>query len=493
MTTATGRRLFRQIVAIIAALLATIAQQGQTRGDAWASILTQGAEAANVAACVPSPRQLAYQEKQLGAFVHFGLPTYAVSGAEYNAVFPFNPGSVPDPSRFNPENLDAEQWVLAAKSFGAKHLVFPAKHHDGFCLWPTKTTDYSVRSTPWKNGKGDIVREVADACKKHGLALGIYCSPADKHQGCWVDPTRKFALVGDREAYFRVYQEQLRELLTGYGEMVMVWFDNHCDPFSRDTTDPATGERIGHGRYDEAIVSLVRSLQPNAVLLRYRSALSDLRGVGNEDGLSPYPIWNVIRKGEGAKYPELLAPEAEGWYFCETDIPTRPAWIWRPNTDDKLHSVDRLMKAYTDSIGHGANILINLTPDPRGLIPDAEEQRLADFGTEARRRFGTPTARTDSGKGWTTPGVLELGLNCEATIAYIVLEEDLAQGQHVLQYAIDANVNNQWTRIGQGESIGRKRIHHMEPPVATKQLRLCVLKADAIPAIREMAVMELKP
>lgn len=460
--------------------------------EAWAPMLVVPQSCS--APCIPSPRQLAYQEKQLGAFVHFGLPTYAVSDAEYQTVFPFNPGAVPDPSRFNPEKLDAEQWVLAAKSFGAKHLVFPAKHHDGFCLWPTKTTDYSVRKSPWKNGQGDVVRAVADACKKHGIAMGIYCSPADRHQGCFVNPTQKYALVGDRDAYFRVYQEQLRELLTGYGEMVMVWFDNHCDPFSRDTTDPTTGERIGHGKYDQAIVSLVRSLQPSAVVLRYRSALSDLRAVGNEDGSSPYPIWNVVRKGEGANYPELLSAEAEGWYLCETDIPTRPDWIWRPNTDDKLHSVDRLLKAYTDSIGHGANILVNITPDPRGLVPEAEVQRLADFGAEWRRRFDSPIARTDSTKGWTSPGVLELDLRRRARVAYVVLEEDIARGQHVLEYAIDAKVDGQWKPVTQGQSIGRKRIESFVPPIAdAEQIRLRVLRADAIPTIQTMAVMEAQP
>jgi alpha-L-fucosidase len=325
------------------------------------------------------------------------------------------------------------------------------------------------------------------------MPMGIYCSPADKHQGCFVDPTRKFILVGDREAYFRLYQQQLRELLTGYGEMVMVWFDNYCDPFSYDTTDPATGQRIGHGEYDQALVSLVRALQPNAVVLRYRSPLSDLRAVGNEDGTSPYPIWDFLRKGEGVKHPELLSAEAEGWYFCESDIPTRPLWIWRPNTDDRLHSVERLVKAYTDSIGHGANILINLTPDPRGLIPDAEVQRLAEFGAALNRRFGSPIARTDSAKGWPIVGILELDLGRTAKVGHVVLEEDLARGQHVLQYAVDAKAGDQWKEVADGQSIGRKRIHRIEPPVAATALRLRVLKADAIPTIRLLSALEASP
>ena len=362
------------VLAVLAMVLAT--EMPRARADGWASIVTP--PPTGQATCVPSPRQLAYQEKQLGAFVHFGLPTYAVDDAEYAAVFPWNPDNVPDVSRFNPTQLDAEQWVLAAKSFGAKHVVFPAKHHDGFCLWPTKTSDYSVRSTPWKNGKGDIVREVADACKKHGLGFGVYCSPADKHYGCYssrptfADPPTH-VVVGDRDAYFAYYKEQLTELLTNYGDVVMVWFDCYGDPFDAKVTDKKTGRVIGERKYDEAIMSLIRSLQPGAVVLRYWTVQSDLRPVGGEDGTAPYPVWNVVRKGGVGAYDKTLSgtlpPEAEGWYFCESDLPTRPQWIWRPNSDGQLLSVDRLLAAYYHSIGRGSNILINLTPDPRVWFP----------------------------------------------------------------------------------------------------------------------------
>lgn len=468
--------------------------------EAWAPMLVAPQPCS--APCIPSPRQLAYQERQLGAFVHFGLPTYAVSDEEYAAVFPWNPQPLPDVSRFNPSELDAEQWVLAVKSFGAKHLVFPAKHHDGFCLWPTKTTDYSVRSTPWKNGQGDIVCEVADACKKHGIAFGIYCSPADKHYGCYsTQPTFTYppthVVVGDRDAYFSYYKEQLRELLTNYGDVVMVWFDCWGDPFDANVTDKTSGKVIGEKKYDREIISLIRSLQPGAVVLRYWIALSDLRPVGGEDGTAPYPVWNVVRKGGVPAYDRTLSgtlpPEAEGWYFCESDLPTRPKWIWRPNSDDQLLSVDRLLNAYYNSIGRGSNILINATPDTRGLIPEAEVQRLAEFGAALQRRFGTPIARTDSNKGWTAPGVLELDLGRKANVAHIVLEEDIAKGQHVLQYAIDAKVGDGWKQVAQGESISRKRIERLEPPIATDRLRLRILKADAIPTIREMAAMEFNP
>ncbi|NLE38277.1 MAG: alpha-L-fucosidase, partial [Pirellulaceae bacterium] len=356
------------VVPLVASVILAVCGVSAAKDGDWSSIVTPPPEGEKT--CLPSARQLAYQEKQLGAFCHFGLPTYAISDAEYAAVFPWNPGNVPDVNRFNPTELDAEQWVLAAKSFGARHFVFPAKHHDGFCLWPTKTTDYSVRSTPWKNGRGDIVREVADACRKHGLAFGVYCSPADKHYGCYstkpsYTKTPDRFIVGDRDAYWKYYKEQLTELLTNYGEVVMVWFDNYGDPFGFDVADAKTNQILGAGRYDDELVGLVRRLQPGAVMLRDKTAKSDVRAVGGEDGTSPYPIWNVVRKGGVGPYDATLSgtlpPAAEGWYLCESDIPTRPQWIWRPNSDAQLASVERLMQAHDTSIGRGANILINLT------------------------------------------------------------------------------------------------------------------------------------
>ena len=455
----------------------------------WASILTAPAEdksSWDPGRFLPSPRQLAYQENQLGAFVHFGLATFAATDAEYEAALhPANTPVIADPSRFNPAQLDAEQWVRAAKSMGARHLVFTAKHHDGFCLWPTKTTDHSVRNSPWKAGHGDVVREVAEACRKQGLPLGIYCSPADMRQACWAKPGDNYALVGNRDAYLRVYLEQLTELLTNYGEVVVVWIDTYCDPFCERVTD-GKGNRIDSRPYEDAVVSLVRRLQPKAVVLHWGTARTDVRAVGNEDGTAPYPVWNVARKGQASNLPELAA-EAEGWYLHECDIPTRPKWHWRPNSDGQLASVDRLMKAHDQSIGVGANILINMTPDARGLIPDAEMKRIAQFGATIRAESGPPLARTDTGKGWSVPGILELPLGHKASIERIVIEENIAFGQHVLQYVVEAKTDGQWKSVAQGESIGRKRIHRIDPAVAGEAIRLRVVKADAVPVIRELA------
>lgn len=456
----------------------------------WESILARlpGADRSESTADIPeyaspTPRQLRYQENQLGAFCHFGLPTYAKNEAEYRSVYPLAPG-MPDASRFNPTELDAEQWVLAAKAFGAKHFVFPCKHHDGFCLWPTKTTDFCVRNTPWKDGRGDVVREVAEACRKHAMPFGIYCSPADKEAGCFSTWERR--LVGDRDAYFRRYTEQLRELLTDYGDVVVVWMDNCLDPFGGDVVDPKTGKGIG-GEHDRAIHALIRSLQPGAVIMHPMCVRSEVFHPGNEQGTAPYPLWNVVRPGQ-VREESWMLPETEGWLLAEANIHPRPAWIWTPDTDDEILSVEQLMEAYYTSIGRGANLLVNLTPDPRGLIPEAEFRRMTDFGDEIRRRFGKPIAVTGSRQGWLRPGVLELDLGRAMPIGHIVLEEAIAYGQHVLAYEIDGLADDKWTTVAKGESIGRKRIERFSSPVVAKRVRLRICKAGAVPVIRRLEV-----
>ncbi|MBN2291296.1 MAG: alpha-L-fucosidase [Pirellulales bacterium] len=335
----------------------------------------------------PSVRQLRLQNWQLGAFLHFGLPTWAKTPEEYQAVYPLAPG-MPDASRFDPKQLDAEQWVLTAKSFGAEYFIFTTKHHDGFCLWPTKTTEYCMRNVPWKNGEGDVVAEVARACRKHNMPLGLYCSPADKNAGCY--STWKRELVGDRDAYFLRFKQQLRELLTNYGEVVVVWLDNCLDPFGGDVVDPKTGRKDGSA-HDRDIHALIHSLQPDAVITHPFCIRSEVLHPGNEKGHAPYPLWNVVRRGRLRKESWML-PESEGWLPAESNIHPRLKWIWTPGSDNKILGVEQLMRAYYTSIGHGSNLLVNLTPDTRGLIPDAEVKRMRNFGAEIKRRLDKPNA-----------------------------------------------------------------------------------------------------
>lgn len=437
-----------------------------------AGTTTKATDAAVSVRRVPTPQQLAYQNDQLGAFVHFGPATYINSDML----------STPDPSVFNPVNLDAEQWVLAAKSFGAKHIVLTSKHHNGFCLWPTKTTNYSVKSSPWKNGKGDVVREFAEACRKHGMKLGLYVSGGDKHFGCHStpDPMGERKIIGNRNAYFLIFMEQLKELLTNYGEISVVWFDGAYDPFGWDVMD-ASGRRLGTAHGD-AIAAFVHALQPNAVI--FGGTQPDVRWSGSEQGWAPYPLWNVVEPGEGTK--QWVSPTNAGWILAEANIHTRDTWFWSPNSDHTLRSVDYLMQAYYNSIGRGGNLLVNLTPDTTGRIPEAEVKRLKEFGDALKRHFGKPLATTDSLGGWTEPGVLVLKLLQVSRVDHVVLEEDIARGQHVRAYAIDALVDGQWRQIAAGESIGRRRIEKLNP-VMTQQLRLRITQSEGLPAIRAMS------
>ena len=436
------------------------------------------------ATIVPSQRQLGYQMNQLGAFIHFGLATF--SGGDYFIA--------PDPNIFNPTSLDAEQWVLTAKSFGAKHVMFAAKHHSGFCLWPTETTDYSVKSSPWKNGNGDVVREVADACRKHGLELGLYCSPADIYYGCYEFQGR---IMGDPEEYLIYFMRQIHELMTNYGPVTAVWLDGWGDPFYWWHLNPKTGEPLGDS-LGNAIASLIRCLQPNANI--FFGSQPDVRFAGSEEGRSPYPLWNTIRQAEEPIWINPNCPD--GWFIPEVTMPTRiivtqssttifdknmAGWFWVPNSDENLATIDRLMRAYYESIGYGANMLLNLTPDITGKVPEAEIKLVKEFGAEVRRRFSQPIARTDSSKGWGDKNTLELNLGKTWKIDHVTLEEDIAKGQNIKAYAIDARVNGTWKAvIPEGLSIGRKRINRFRPVVADKiRLRLSATVGDT--HILEMA------
>lgn len=416
---------------------------------------------------VPTPGQLRYQANQYGAFLHYG-PAVFMDG-DWKAT--------PEPNVFNPTQLDAEQWVRVAKSFDAKHLVFSTKHHNGFCLWPTETTDYSVRSSPWKSGQGDVVREVADACKKHGIGLGLYFSGHDRHFPCHIIDKEAEA---NREAYWPVYCQQLEELLTNYGDIVCLWLDAYGDPFDwqSQAKNPKTGRLYG-----DEIVDLVKAKQPNTVIcygtkpeLRYCCPAQPI-----EDGLAPYPLWNVIRKGEPVRW--LIAPSAQGWIIPET-YNCRGTFAWVPVTPE------RLLEEYYQSVGYGANFLQALVPDKRGLIDDAQAKVVADFGAEVRRRFGSPIAKTDSVKGWTEPGILQINFDGAKDITHVVLEEEIAKGQHVLKYALDVWADGDWKTVAEGESIGRKRIERFEPSIAADKVRFRVLQANAIPSISAMTVFD---
>jgi alpha-L-fucosidase len=295
--------------------------------------------AQNFADVKPSPQQLAWQDLEIGAIIHFGPNTFM--DREWG-------DGTADPSVFNPTHVDPEQWMRAAKAAGITYVVFVAKHHDGFCLWPTAQSQYGVKFSPWEAGKGDLVRDVATAARKFGLKFGIYLSPWDRHE-----PKYK-----DSAAYDGYYLALLNELVTRYGELVEFWLDGAG----------SAGQVYDFDRY----VDNLRVYQPNTMIFADAALLKygDIRWVGNEDGNAPEENWNVLDLRGYLRY----RPD-------EADTPLRKGhWFWHPNDETSLKSVSELLDTYDRSVGRGAQLMIGLAPDNRGLLPDADVSRLKEFG-----------------------------------------------------------------------------------------------------------------
>lgn len=371
------------------------------------------AGAQNFADLRPSPQQLAWQELEIGVLIHFGPNTFMdVEWGDGTA----------DPSVFDPKQLDADQWVRAAKAAGARYLILVAKHHDGFCLWPSRHTDYSVRRSPWKEGKGDVVREVEQACRRHGLGFGIYLSPWDRH-----DPR-----YADNKKYDDYYVAQLTELATQYGPLVEFWLDGAG----------SEGHVYDFVRY----VRTMRTYQPNALLFASVDFMpyGDIRWVGNEDGFAQEENWNVIDS-----YGLLR------WRPAEADTPLRHGhWFWHPNAEHRLKSLEALMDTYHKTVGRGAQLVLGLAPDRRGLLPEVDVKRLEEFGAELRRIYGQPIAIGPHTLLQIPPG---------KRVDRVVLAEDLTHGQMVRRFRVEARVGTAWKEVARGTTIGNKRILIFDP------------------------------
>lgn len=419
----------------------------------------------------PTMQQLAYQQDQIGAFVHFGPATFNKS--EFLLV--------PAADLFNPTKLDAEQWVKTASLFGAKHLVLTAKHHNGYCLWPTGTTDYSIKQSPWKNGKGDVVGEFVKACRKYNMKIGLYVSAGDKHFGCTStpDPQGKRKLVGDIDKYFPVFMEQLRELLTGYGEIDYLWFDGAYDPFGWDVMDPKTMKPLGTA-YGDAVRAMVKHIQPDAIVMG--GTKPDIRWSGSEQGWAAYPLWNVVKPGEGLAH--WVGPHSAGWLPAEACINTRDTWFWAPNTDKTIRNIDFMTKVYFESIGRGANLLINMTPDTSGIIPPFEVNSLHELGKKVTSLYSVPLGVSDQKQ---TRDTINLQLSAKGKIELIEIEEEISNGQHIRQYKVEASLAGLWRMVASGSSIGRKRLERIDP-VETSNLRLILTGEAEKMGVKKFAV-----
>lgn len=397
---------------------------------------------------IPTEQQLNWQRGELTAFLHFGMNTF--TGREWG-------DGTENPEWFNPTNLDCEQWVLALKDGGFKYAILTAKHHDGFCLWQTKTTEHSVKNSPWRDGKGDLVREFSEACKKHGLKFGVYLSPWDRNAECY----------GDSPAYNKFFIDQLTELLTNYGEVYEVWFDGAC----------AEGPNGKRQVYDwQAYLETIHKLQPNAV-----SAImgDDVRWVGNEGGLGRDTEWsatvytpdshpNAAQNGElginaMSKYlgsRELVAKaRMMYWYPSEVDVSIRPGWFYHPEEDGRVRSVANLVDIYYQSVGCNSVLLLNIPPDKRGLLHEVDVKNLKEFGEYIEKSFAD-NAVVNGDKLWrAAEGKSNIyKVKRGAVVNTLLLQEDIAKGQRVEKFLVEGYINGSWQHITEGTTIGYKRL-----------------------------------
>jgi alpha-L-fucosidase len=399
----------------------------------------------------PSPQQAVWQDLEIGALIHFGPNTFM--DREWG-------DGTADPKMFNPAQLNADQWVTAAKAGGARYLVMVAKHHDGFCLWPSRHTDYGVKSSPWREGKGDLVREVADACRKHGLKFGVYLSPWDRHE-----PSYK-----DNKAYDRYYEAQVLELAMGYGELVEFWLDG------------AGSE--GHVYDFESYAGTLRTFQPNTLFFAGVGFLpwADIRWVGNEDGSAFEDNWNVIDLRSHLR-----------WRPAEADTPLREGhWFWHPNDEKSLKPLGKLLDVYHKSVGRGAQLVLGLAPDKRGLMPEVDVARLSEFGAAIRGIYSTDLARGRT--VWTPPSdthtvTAEVDFRVPVTFDRTVLAEWIHLGQHVHRYDIQAWDGSRWNTVHEATTIGHKKIDIFPRTTATR-MRVRILQASDTPRIRVFQVFD---
>ena len=430
----------------------------------------------NMSITKPTETHIKWANCEVGGLIHFDIQVFE---PEYE--WRRDMGYVPPIEKFNPIKLDTDQWVKAAKAAGMTYLVLVAKHCSGFSLWPTKAHDYSVKNSPWKDGKGDIVGDFIASCKKYGIKPGIYCS-SSANAYCQVD-NPGVVLSGDLEEqkkYNEVVMTQLTELWTNYGELFEIWFDGGCLPVEKGGPD---------------IEGLLKKLQPNAAVFQGPVGTKTLlRWVGNERGVAPYNCWSTISTEGGDDYDGTCEienasgdPLGDIWCPAECDVPARThaafggGWFWKADEDKEVLSAETLLDLYYESVGRNSNILIGMVIDDKGLVPEAEIREFIRFGELIKEKFSHKLVET-SVEG------TELELDTDnITINNIVIMEEISQGQRVLEFSVKALIDNKWQEIANGNSIGHKRIIKCDNLVCNK-LKLEIHNQKATPIIKSFAV-----
>lgn len=454
---------------------------------------------------VPSTAQLRWQQLELTVFFHYGVNTF--TGKEWGT-------GKEDPKIFNPSALDARQWVRIAKDAGIKQVILTAKHHDGFCLWPTKTTNHSVASSYWKNGKGDLVKEVSKACKEYKIGFGIYLSPWDMNS----------LHYGNNEKYNEFFMNQLTELLTNYGKVDEVWFDG------------AKGEGVKQEYYFEKWYQHIRELQPQAVIAIMGP---DVRWVGTETGYGRETEWSVVplnnlnqatvaagsqkdiafkpqgdmRGDDLGSREKIMKAKGLVWYPAETDVSIRPGWFYHEAEDSKVKSPEKLLDIYFNSVGRNGVLLLNIPPDKRGLIHASDSAALKQWKQLRNDIFKTNFARgakiksanvinakkildgnnsthfTTKGKDTTT--IIELQLKSLSSFNILQLQENVRMGQRVERFEFDYWDGTEWKIAAKGTTIGYKRLLRFSK-VTTNKVRLRILSSRLSPCLAELGIYYLK-
>ena len=439
---------------------------------------------------VPEPKQVEWQQMETYAFIHFGLNTFNDREWGYGDT---------DPKTFNPTNLDCEQWVQTLVKAGMKGVILTAKHHDGFCLWPFEGTDYSVKNSPWKNGQGNVVKELSEACKKYGLKFAVYLSPWDRHQANYGTPE-----------YLPYFYAQLHDLLTNYGPVFEVWFDgaNGGDGWYGGAKDIRTIDRKNYYNYPR-IYEMLDSIQPQAII--FSDGGPGCRWVGNEKGFAGATNWSFLRKGEVHpgydKSYELQYghPDGNQWVPAECDVSIRPGWFYHPEEDDRVKSPDQLVDLYYRSVGHNATLLLNFPVDRRGLIHPVDSANAVRFHEMIQRQLKTNlvagmTPKVSNERGgdfvasaltddnfdtyWATEdGVttadIEFSFDTPTRMNRMMLQEYIPLGQRVKAFVVEYLDKDTWLPVKLNEettTIGYKRLLRFET-VETKGMRIRITDA----------------
>ena len=463
-------------------------------------IACKNPEAPKPVGALPPSYQLPWHEMEYYAFIHFNMNTFTDmewgTGGE-------------NPALFNPTDLDVNQWVKVIKDAGMKGVIITAKHHDGFCLWQSKYTEHSVKNSPWKNGKGDVIRELSDACKKAGLKFGVYLSPWD----------RNHAEYG-RPEYVTYFHNQLRELLTNYGEIFEVWFDgaNGGSGYYGGANETRTIDARTYYQWDKTF-AIVRKLQPNATI--FGDEGPNIRWIGNELGYGTPTNWNPFTSNPSLQGKEHLHHLGEGdenginWIPAEADVSIRPGWYYHAREDHQVRPLEKIVDIYYASVGRGYNLLLNLPVDRRGLVHENDIKRLmelkkvieADFAhnlvTDAsvtasnireNHKFFSAEKTIDNDKNtyWATDeGVTEASIDINftkpTTFNRFMAQEYIPLGQRVKKFKLEYQKDGKWKTIDEQTTIGYKRLLRFPPVTATK-VRFTILDAKASPLISNIGL-----